>query len=235
VVTIRYLVISDIHGNVRNLQSLIENELQNSDALLVAGDLSSYSGSFVNVLNMLSIVASRGKKVIVVIGNMDSPNLINYICKNYPNITCLHGSITELNSLVIAGLSGGLYSPFNTPFELSDEDFEKLITNIIEELNNIEDIEFKTLILLTHTPPYGTKVDLTFTGLHVGSKSIRRFIEEFKPVVVISGHIHEARGIDRLNNTLIINPGPLFRGYYALLSINGKDVKVYLKELRGSR
>jgi len=228
VVIIRYLVVSDIHGNVRSLKAVIESELNSMNALLVAGDLSSYSGEYVDVLKVLNTVALKNKKVIVVIGNMDSPNLINIINNSYPSITCLHGTITKLGNLITAGLSGGLYSPFNTPFELSENDFERLIANIIKEIGNIKN---EHLVLLSHTPPYGTKVDLTFTGLHVGSKSIRKFVEEFKPLIVISGHIHEARGVDKLGSTLIVNPGPLFKGYYAILNIEDKNVKVNLKKL----
>jgi len=228
VVIIRYLVISDIHGNVGSLKAVIESELNSMNALLVAGDLSSYSGEYVDVLKVLNTVALKNKKVIVVIGNMDSPNLINIINNSYPSITCLHGTITKLGDLTIAGLSGGLYSPFNTPFELSENDFGRLIANIVKEIGNIKN---EYLVLLSHTPPYGTKVDLTYTCLHVGSKSIRKFIEEFKPLMVISGHIHEARGVDKLGNTLIINPGPLFKGYYAILNIEDKNVKVNLKKL----
>jgi len=228
VVTIRFLVVSDIHGNVRSLKAIIERELNNIDALLVAGDLSSYGGEYVDVLKILNTIVLKNKKVIVVIGNMDSPNLINIINNSYPSITCLHGTITKLGDLTIAGLSGGLYSPFNTPFELSENDFERLIASIVEEISNVRN---KYLVLLSHTPPYGTRVDLTFTGLHVGSKSIRKFIEKFKPLTVISGHIHEARGVDKLGDTLIVNPGPLFRGYYAILNIEDKKVKVNLKKL----
>ena len=228
VVTIKYLVISDIHGNVRSLKAVIGSELNNIDVILVAGDLSSYSGEYVNVLEILNTIALKNRKVITVIGNMDSPSLIDIINSSYPSITCLHGTITRLGKLTIAGLSGGLYSPFNTPFELSEDDFRKLIANIVKKISIIEN---RYLALLSHTPPYGTKVDLTFTGLHVGSKSIRKFIEEFKPLVAISGHIHEARGIDRLGNTLIVNPGPLFKGYYALLDIEDRNVKVDLRRL----
>ncbi|ADN49503.1 metallophosphoesterase family protein [Vulcanisaeta distributa] len=76
------------------------------------------------------------------------------------------------------------------------------------------------LILISHYPPYGTNVDKAWNGSHIGSKSVRRFVENVRPLVVLCGHVHESRGVDRLGNTVIVNPGPLINGYYALVNIN---------------
>jgi len=42
---------------------------------------------------------------------------------------------------------------------------------------------------------------------HVGSTSIRKLEEEFQPLLGIHGHIHESRAFDKINKTIIINPG----------------------------
>ncbi|WP_243678145.1 hypothetical protein [Vulcanisaeta distributa] len=76
------------------------------------------------------------------------------------------------------------------------------------------------LILVSHYPPYGTSVDRAWSGAHIGSKSVRKFVEDIKPLAVLCGHVHESRGIDRLGNTIIVNPGPLANGYYAIININ---------------
>ncbi|GAB6946005.1 metallophosphoesterase [Vulcanisaeta sp. JCM 16161] len=76
------------------------------------------------------------------------------------------------------------------------------------------------LILVSHYPPYGTNVDKAWSGAHIGSRSIRKLVEDVKPLAILCGHVHESRGIDRLGNTVIVNPGPLFNGYYAIVSIN---------------
>ncbi len=76
------------------------------------------------------------------------------------------------------------------------------------------------LILVSHYPPYGTRVDVAWSGAHIGSKSVRRLVEDVKPLAVLCGHVHESRGVDRLGNTVIVNPGPLFNGYYAIVSIS---------------
>ncbi len=38
----------------------------------------------------------------------------------------------------------------------------------------------------------------------------------------ICGHIHEAKGIDKIGNTLIINPGAARDGHYATIEIDGE-------------
>lgn len=48
------------------------------------------------------------------------------------------------------------------------------------------------LVLVTHSPPYNTDLDIEKHGLHVGSAAIKKFIEEEKPFVTLHGHIHEA-------------------------------------------
>ena len=80
------------------------------------------------------------------------------------------------------------------------------------------------LILVTHYPPYGTGVDRAWDGTHIGSRSVRRFVEEVRPLAVLCGHVHESRGIDRIGSTVIVNPGPFFDGYYAIVSINDDGV-----------
>ncbi|MEM4057933.1 MAG: hypothetical protein QXZ12_04285 [Thermoplasmata archaeon] len=42
---------------------------------------------------------------------------------------------------------------------------------------------------------------------HAGSKGLLKFDSEFNPDVHICGHVHEAAGIYRYKNTIIINPG----------------------------
>jgi Icc-related predicted phosphoesterase len=69
-------------------------------------------------------------------------------------------------------------------------------------------------IWVMHSPPRGTNLDVIYGGQSVGSRSIRRFIETFQPLMTMHGHIHEAPRLsgnyaDWVGNTLCINPGQL--------------------------
>jgi hypothetical protein len=55
----------------------------------------------------------------------------------------------------------------------------------------------------------------------VGSPLIREFIEKWKPLLVLSGHIHESAAVDAIGPTRMVNPGSLAEGKYALAEISG--------------
>jgi Icc-related predicted phosphoesterase len=85
-----------------------------------------------------------------------------------------------------------------------DKEFEKTARKFEKRLKPND----KKYVLMTHAPPYGTKLDALLDG-HCGNKSIRGFIQRTKPDYAFSGHIHENEGKrDRLGKTRLINPGP---------------------------
>jgi Icc-related predicted phosphoesterase len=68
-------------------------------------------------------------------------------------------------------------------------------------------------ILVAHTPPYDSALDRLFNvPAPIGSRAVRRFIEERRPLVALHGHCHESplltgRYTERVGTTLCINPG----------------------------
>lgn len=88
------------------------------------------------------------------------------------------------------------------------------------------------LVILSHYPPYGCKVDIAWNGRHIGSKAVRELVERVKPLVVLAGHVHESPGVDYIGGSVVVNPGPLYRGHYAIISIDsGGGVRVELGKL----
>jgi len=67
----------------------------------------------------------------------------------------------------------------------------------IQKLVNKDDLEFG--IFLFHSPPYNSVLDQAALAsgevLAVGSKAIRKFIEEKQPYITMHGHIHESASI----------------------------------------
>jgi Icc-related predicted phosphoesterase len=82
-------------------------------------------------------------------------------------------------------------------------------------------------IFCPHAPPYGTACDRLLSGEHVGSPALRALVEREQPDFVLCGHIHESRAQDELGRTLVVNPGPIASGHYALVEI-GENVSVTL-------
>ncbi len=67
-------------------------------------------------------------------------------------------------------------------------------------------------VYVFHSPPYNTHLDVTYRNAHVGSKTIRAFIEEKQPPLTLHGHIHESPEVsgswrDSIGGTNCVNPG----------------------------
>ncbi len=69
------------------------------------------------------------------------------------------------------------------------------------------------------------------TGADVGSQSVRDFILRHKPDISLSGHIHEARGTDKLEDTLIFNAGMFREGGYVIITKKPDGLSAELKVL----
>jgi Icc-related predicted phosphoesterase len=77
--------------------------------------------------------------------------------------------------------------------------------------------------MVSHTPPVNTELD-NAGGRHVGSEKVREFIERCEPDLMLCGHVHEAKGQERIGKTVIVNPGMLRNGH-ALIDL-GEDIKI---------
>jgi Icc-related predicted phosphoesterase len=96
----------------------------------------------------------------------------------------------------------------------------------------------KPIIFLTHNTPYKTKLDTIkikynnnkILKEHYGSYLEKEIIKRFKPLIVISGHIHENQGKDKIKETTLINPGAVLDNKYSIINLNEKNNKI--KEIK---
>ena len=189
----KLLACSDVHGRLEAAEILASKASEEGfNIILVAGDLTHFGPAELG-RKVVETLLKSGLPVLHVPGNIDPPGLHEAL-KDVG--VSLHGRGVEVEGLKIvgAGYEDGVSQPLRRG---------------IAELGKPPDI------VLTHVPPYGSKVDVAWSGEHVGSVELADFLREFKPRLSICGHIHEARGVDQLNGTLICNPGPAFKGFYA--------------------
>lgn len=217
------LVVSDIHGNITALSKIIKAVSgKKIEAIIVAGDVTDF-GTGENALQILNTLKQVSKKIFYVPGNCDYVDTFDIKELDEMNI---HGKYVKIGDLFVIGVGGSIETPFSTPFELGEEEIDSLLEKAYRAAK-----QPKNFILVSHTPPYNTRLDLTYRGLHAGSKAVRTFIEEYKPMLVICGHIHEARGTDKLEESLMVNPGPARKGYYALVTIEkSQEPEIFLGE-----
>jgi len=127
----------------------------------------------------------------------------------------------DIGPMTIAGIGGSNPTPFSTPFELSEEEIEKILSTISQRMNkNTHNV------LLSHAPPKGAR-DLA-GGEHVGSEAIAHHASEYN--LILCGHIHEQQGIEKLGNTTIVNPGMASKGHAALIEFGREagDISIEL-------
>lgn len=199
--------VSDLHGeynaarNVRKVSSRF-----GCDLILVAGDIARGDGG--EALKLLGEMAAGDVKIVYVPGNFDVKSLPE---KGLKNLYPAHGKCLNLNGVSLIGLGGAPKTPFFSSFDWLESEAAEVLKTSYRSCGK------GRLIVLSHAPPYETKVDETSTGIHVGCKSLRCFIEKAQPNLVVCGHVHEARGVDVIGSTMIVNPGPGCRGFYAYI------------------
>ena len=186
----KILAFVDLHGSKPALKKIIE-DAKKADVVVCAGDLTIFSSSQREILSRLNKI---GKPVLIVHGNHEDDEELRKDCKLFKNCYFIHNNKFRIDEYLFIGWGGGGFSYIDRGFEKNSKRFAKWIK------------ENDKVILITHAPPYKTKID-NIGGEHAGNKSIRRFIEKVKPVLSVSGHLHECVGMDKIKRTLVINPG----------------------------
>lgn len=210
------LALSCIHNDIENMFNLIDQAAKlDFDVVVFPGDFTDLSlpKGFTRIDVAKIIVAELeglGKPLITVPGSWDR-DIIEYLDKKKISV---HGKGISINGVGFYGY-GGARTPFNTLFEPADGEIE---LGLIKAYEDVKDEGIK--VQVTHMPPARTEIDKIFSNAHVGSEAIRKFIEEHQPNAAISAHIHEARGVDEIGNTKIVNPGRFPEGNCAIVSAN---------------
>ena len=225
------MAISDVHGeDNKNLYKYLKNN--DIDLVLVSGDITNF-GPLVFVDDFVQNIIDCGCEVIALPGNCDPNGICNAI--NESGAFCLHKNIVKYDDdIVLIGYGGSNPTPFDTPGEIDDDVIYRDIYELLTEYDYINNYKIpKIKILLTHAPPYNTKADLVMNGEHVGSQSILKVIQEFRPEINICGHIHEAKSIDEIDDTIVANPRMLKDNGAILVTIMDKsDYHVELEDLK---
>ena len=202
-------VLSDIHGKLDKIE-LLSNRLINSQLVVLTGDITHF-GKEAEAKEIIRRIAIYQSNILAVSGNCDYPEVEHFLSKEGIS---LQQRSAIFDGIGFVGTGGSLPCPGKTPNEYTEEELSFYLTIGFESLYS----QMPT-ILVVHQPPYNTVADRVSPGNHVGSSSIREIIEERNPLACFCGHIHEGSGKDKLNDTIILNPGPFKDGKYALVKI----------------
>jgi len=149
----------------------------------------------------------------------------------------IHFKQVQVGGVTVAGAGGCTPPPFRTAFVVEEEEYERRLPPVLKGAQ----------VLASHGPVRGILDMSLFGGMHVGSRAMFRAVEAARPLAVLSGHIHEARGISiydwRLGKvvardrefletrdpgtTLFFNPGPAKDGFVGRLEVEDGLVRAH--------
>ncbi len=211
----------DIHEDFSNLIPL-KNELKSADLVIVTGDLTNFNGRK-EAEKVIEEIMRYNENILAQLGNLDQPEVNDYLTEKGIN---LHRNGFIRDDVGIFGVGGSNPTPFNTPTEFSEDEIEAFL---LDGIDKVRHAKFK--IMVPHMPPKDTKIDIISAGAHVGSQSVRDFILKHKPDISLSGHIHEARGSDKIGNTVVFNAGMFREGGYVIITKTSEGLSAELKVL----
>jgi|SRR5581483_6952567 len=192
----KLLVFSDIHSDLKALERLLATD---ADYYFAAGDLCNW-GRALEATG--EVMKSRADRVYVIPGNHESAEQISSFCARF-GFHDFHAQRMQIGRYHVAGLGYSSPTPFDTPGEYTEE-------QIATRLSKFAGL--KPLVMICHSPPYGSTLDRIRDGAHAGSTAVRDFIDAEQPEYLFCGHIHEAAGAtESIGKTTAMNVGK--RGY----------------------
>jgi len=214
----RIVCITDLHGDPASLDRILA-DAGPADVVLLGGDITNFGTP-----NAAEFLVRRAQQhcphVWAVAGNCDSQAIDERLA----------GLGVSLFGRGVMHQQAGLYGVSAMPpwtgtmYELSEDEIGRALWSGRQQL-----AQPQWEIVLSHPPPRDTLLDRTRRGEHVGSRAVREFVEQVQPALLLCGHIHEARGVDRLGVTTLVNCGPAFASQYAVAELDSQ-VHVELRE-----
>jgi len=211
----KILVLSDIHGSNTGLMTTLELcQRHQPDLVVICGDITQFGPHewAEKYLKRIPIQAAA------LPGNCDPIDLDRTIEES--GAINLHRRSEMISGIPFIGAGGADYTPFNTIFEFGDDTFADWLNPILRE----------NAVLVTHAPAYGI-LDTIHSGKHKGSRGLRTIVDRWKPILMLSGHLHDARGVIEHKGTVFVNPGPAKDGYGALVELTTPEELGYTGEI----
>ncbi|MEO8290454.1 MAG: metallophosphoesterase [Gaiellaceae bacterium] len=182
-------------------------------------------------------LVEQGVKCFAAPGN-DDAFFIDDLLADSGAIELLEGRVVEVDGIEMLTTGWSNETPWKTERETSEVELRAMIVEMIERLERPENAIFNI-----HVPPHATALDqcpkldedlrpVSSGGNPVmtsaGSTAVRELIETHQPLLGLHGHIHEGRGIARIDRTVCVNPG----SNYSEGVLNGSLIKLRQGEVR---
>ena len=208
----KLFALSDVHGDLRHFDAAAPI-MESADAVVICGDLMR-ACSPRSAERALARIEAHAKAVIAVPGNWDRDAVRVMLDERGYGV---HGRGRIIGGVGFFGVGGSGRGEVMTASGSRD------IRAVLEE-GYSQVAGAMRAVMVTHAPPLGF-VDRSFIGLRGGSRDVRDFLEGHRVDLCLSGHIHEAFGVDRLNGCMVANSGSFKQGRYSLAEV-GETISV---------
>jgi len=187
----KILAASDIHGDSAASKKLAEMaEKEKVDLVVLAGDIT----GVVETKNIIKPFTDRNQRVVFVPGNWDSSESAEFLSKLY--------GIKNVGKHYVKYDNVGVFGVGSPDWQMNLNE-KKTMKKLEDDFNKIKDLEKK--IMVSHLHASDTKAE--FSGIE-GEEVLRKAIEKFQPDVFLSGHIHEAEGLnEKIGKTRVFSLG----------------------------
>lgn len=208
---VRFLILSDIHGNWNVVEILKTMDLENVNAIIYAGDIINHDERAVpQIIKSLIAFRQLGSLVptFVIAGNHDSWTL------NYTKSELL-SLFAPANYIENECFTFENIRFFGTPMTAaeSNEKVGNFMRYNPTRLNPFGNIPSDVEVIISHGGPTGMQ---TYQNIQYGDPHLRRLIETSdKLKACVFGHMHNDAGFRILNNVVCLNAaqmvGPTFK------------------------
>ena len=187
----KILAAGDFHGDSSVTKKLAEKaEKENVDLVVLTGDIT----GLIETENIIKPFLQKNKRVVFVPGNWDTTEATETISKLY--------GIKNIGKHYVKYDNVGIFGIGNENWQLNLNE-NKAFKKLKKDFEKIKDLEKKIMVSHMHA----AKTSSEFSGFP-GSTAVRKAIEKFQPDLFISGHIHEAEGLqEKIGKTRVISVG----------------------------
>lgn len=190
----KILAAGDLHGDKKVAKELAERAVkEHVDLVILNGDIVEEG----DVEGIVGIFKEKNQKVLILSGNHEMPATTQFLADLY-GFTNIHAYSMQIGDIGLFGC-GGANMGLN---QLNDKETFYALKSGFERVKKLQ-----KKIMVTHMHPANTMIE-KFSQFVVGSKGLKKAIDEFQPDILICGHVHEAEGIEeKIGKTTVINVG----------------------------
>lgn len=187
-------------------------------------------------------LAGKNVKCLIMPGNDDS-YVIDPILNASEIVINPNEKVIKLSDrLEVLSLGYSNITPWRCPRDISEEEIASKMANLMSKVDAGSEIIYNI-----HVPPFDSGIDsapelnndmrpkvgpggqLMMTP--VGSRTVRKYIELYQPLLGLHGHVHEGRGFSKIGRTICFNPGSeyhegILRG--VLIQLDKNKVRDYI-------